>query len=169
MTESHKRFADRYFETLNGYQSAVDVGFSEHTARQQAWQILQREEVQDYLAALKLEAQEKHNITKDNWLSELKEIGYSNIQDFINEGNNIKDISGIDRSKARAVSSVKKTVIEFEGGNKEITEFKLHDKKSALEIIGRHMGFFEKDNGQKIPEAPKTLKIEIVRPVEDDE
>lgn len=169
MQDNHKRFSDRYFETLNGKESAIYAGFSEDTAKQQAWQLLQRDDVQDYLAALKLEAQEKHNITKDNWLSELKEIGYSNIQDFISEGNSVKDISGIDRSKARAVSSVKKTVIEFEGGNKEITEFKLHDKKSALEIIGRHMGFFEKDNGQKIPEAPKTLKIEIVRPVEDDE
>jgi phage terminase small subunit len=169
MTDQVKKFLERYFETLKGKDSAIWAGFSEKTAVVQASQMLAIPENEDYLNELREKAELKHGITKDLWLSELRESGFSNIQDFISEGNSIKDISSIDRSKASAVSSIKKTVIEFEGGNKETTEFKLNNKLDALDKIGRHLGYFEKDNSQKVPEAPKTLKIEIVRPVEDDE
>ena len=47
MQENHKRFADKYFETLNGSESAIYAGFSEDTARQKAWQLLQRDDIQD--------------------------------------------------------------------------------------------------------------------------
>lgn len=148
MTEQRKRFADRYFETLNGTQSAIYAGYSEATARQKAWELLNDPEVESYIQELRESNAQKHGISLDNWLSELKEVGYSNVQDFIDQGNTIKDISSIERPKAGAVSSVKKTVIEGEFGVKETVEFKLHDKLSALEKIGRHMGYFEKDNDQ---------------------
>lgn len=151
LTEQKKRFADRYFETLNGSQSAIDTGYSEATARQIAYNLLQEHEVEEYLSQLKEKSEIKHSISQGRWLAELEAVGFSNVQDFISDGNTIKDISKLPENKAKAVLSVKKTVLEFEGGEKVTTEFKLHDKLNALDKIGRHFGYFEKDNAQSAP------------------
>lgn len=149
MQESHIRFCEKYFETLNASASAEYAGFSTDTARQQGWQLLQREDVQQYLQELREAEALKHGITKDRWLSELATIGFSNVQDFISHGNNIKDITTVPEQKARAVLAIKKTVTEFEGGEKVVTEFKLHDKLSALDKIGRHFDFYNADSSSK--------------------
>lgn len=149
MTELQKRFADRYFETLNGCQSAIYAGYSEATARQKAYELLQDEEIEAYLSQLRAKSEVKHGISKDRWLSELEAVGFSNIQDFISDGNNIKDFSKLPEQKTKAVSSVKKTVIEFEGGEKQTVEFKLHDKLSALDKIGRHFDYYNADSSTK--------------------
>lgn len=162
MQETHIRFADKYFETLNASESAIFAGFSVSTARQKGWQLLQREDVEEYLTQLRIKSEVKHSISKDRWLSELEAVGFSNIQDFISDGNNIKDFSKLPDQKTKAVSSVKKTVLEFEGGEKHIVEFKLHDKLNALDKIGRHFGYFEQDNLQK-PIA-QTPVINIINP-----
>jgi len=159
MTEQRKRFADKYFETLNGSQSAIYAGYSEATSRQKAYEILNDPEVEEYLSNLRAKEAAKHGISKDRWLSELENIGFSNIQDFIETGNTIKDISQIDENKARAVSSVKKTVTESEYGTKEVVEFKLHDKLNALDKIGRHLGYFEKDNDQSKPKTTNIINL----------
>lgn len=149
LTEQKKRFADRYFETLKGSESAIYAGYSEATARQIAHNLLQEPEVEAYLSELREEYAKKSNITKERWVAELAELGFSNIQDFIDIGNSIKDISSIERVRASAVASIKKTVTEGEFGVKEVTEFKLHDKLGALDKIGRHFDFFNADSSSK--------------------
>lgn len=162
MTEQRKKFADRYFETLNGKQSAIYAGYSELSAKSKASQLLVEDDIELYLSELRSKSEAKHNLSKDRWLSELEAIGFSNIQDFISDSNNVKDISKLPEAKAKAVSSVKKTVLEFEGGEKHTVEFKLHDKLNALDKIGRHFGYFEKDNSQK-PQSQAPI-INIINP-----
>lgn len=147
---------------MKGAQSAIDSGYSEATAKQIAYNLLQEPEVEEYLDSLRKEASEKHNITKERWLNELELSGFSNAQDFIEEGNSVKDLSAIDRQTASAINSVKKTVIEGDFGVKTTTEFKLNDKLSALEKIGRHFGWYEKDNSQRNQETP--IEVTIVSP-----
>lgn len=159
LTDKKKRFADRWFLTLKGGESAIYAGYSKKTADQIAYNLLQEPEVSAYIQVLREKDEAKHGITKDKWLSELRESAFSNIQDFIEEGNTIKDFSKIERSKASAVNSVKKTVLEFEGGEKVTTEFKLNDKLKALQDIGRHFGWFDKDNEQKSPTIAPVINI----------
>ena len=168
MNEQRKRFADKYFETLNATQSAIYAGYSELSARSKASQLLDEEDVSEYLTKLKEKAEAKHSISQDRWLAELEAVGFSNIQDFISDGNNIKDISKLPEVKAKSVLSVKKTVLEFEGGEKVTTEFKLHDKLNALDKIGRHFGYFDKDNGQKNTIINVSLSKEEVKSISKD-
>lgn len=149
MNEQRKKFADRYFETLNGTQSAIYAGYSELSAKSKASQLLDEEDIMEYLTNLRAKSEIKHNLSLDRWLSELEAVGFSNIQDFISDGNNIKDISKLPEYKAKAVGSVKKTVTEFEGGEKHMVEFKLHDKLNALEKIGRHFDYYNADSSSK--------------------
>ena len=74
MQDNHIKFADRYFETLNASESAIYAGFSSETARQSGYQVLQREDVQEYLANLRKEYQEKSGITKEWVMERFKDI-----------------------------------------------------------------------------------------------
>lgn len=69
MQDNHIRFADKYFETLNATKSAIYAGFSEDTAKQQGWQLLQREDVQEYLAKMREEYAQNAGVSKQ-WVIE---------------------------------------------------------------------------------------------------
>jgi len=122
MLESHKRFADKYFETLNGSESAIYAGFSVDTARQQAWQLLQREEIQDYLQKMRAEYAEKAGISKQ-WIIER----FKHISDSCVQAEPVFDSEGNPTGEYRFDSS---------GANK------------STEMLGKIIGIFEKDNEQ---------------------
>jgi phage terminase small subunit len=74
MQENHKRFADKYFETLNAKESAIFANFSEDTAKQIGYNLLQREDIQEYLSKLRLEAEEKTGINREWVVNRFKDI-----------------------------------------------------------------------------------------------
>lgn len=156
LTPKIKRFCDEYIKDLNGTQAAIRAGYSAKTATEQASQLLAKLNVQNYISELKHSLSNKNEGLAQQVIDELKKIGFANIQDYISEENEIKDLTKIDRDKAAAVESIKKTVTEFSGGaestgKKTSIQFKLYDKISALEKLGRHLGIFELDNQQKAP------------------
>lgn len=156
LTPKIKRFCEEYITDLNGTQAAIRAGYSVKTANEQAAQLLAKLSVQNYLSELKLALSNKNEGLAQQVIDELKKIGFANIQDYLSEGNEIKDLTKIERDKASAVESIKKTVTEFGGGSdstgkKTSIQFKLYDKISALEKLGRHLGIFELDNQQKAP------------------
>lgn len=158
LTGKQKRFCEEYVIDLNATQAAIRAGYSEATAHSIGSENLTKPEVKDYVIKLQASISNKNGDLAQRVIDEFKKIGFSNIQDYLNEGNNVVDLTVIDVDKAAAVSSVKKSVTTFgdgEGnaGEKNVVEFKLWDKISALEKIGRHLGIFEKDNSQSKPEV----------------
>lgn len=154
LTPKIKRFCEEYIKDLNGTQAAIRAGYSSKTANEQAARLLAKVNVQNYIAELKQSLSNKNEGLAQQVIDELKKLGFANIQDYINPENEIKDLTKIDRDKAAAVESIKKTVTEFSGGSessgkKTSIQFKLYDKISALEKLGRHLGLFELDNQQK--------------------
>ena len=156
LTDKQQRFCEEYLCDLNATQAAIRAGYSEKTAGQIGEQNLKKLEIQETISQLQAARSERVGVTADMVLQELAKIGFSNIQDYLNGDLSIKDLTSIERQKADAVASIKKTVMEFETGTKTTVEFKLHDKLKALEMVGRHIGFFEKDNeqGKTPPPAP---------------
>jgi len=123
MQENWQRFADKYFETLNGTQSAIYAGYSEDTAKQQAWQLLQREEIQEYLQNLRAEYAEKTGITKE-WIIER----FKTISDRCVQAEPVFDKRGLPTGEFQFDSA---------GAN------------TATAHLGKIIGVFEKDNEQR--------------------
>jgi len=121
MQDNHIKFCDKYFETLNGTQSAIYAGFSEDTAKQQAWQILQREDVQHYLQQLRADYAEKSGVTKE-WVI-----------------NRFKDIS-------ERCMTAEPVIIQGEPTGEY--KFDSSGANKATEMLGKIIGVFEKDNEQ---------------------
>jgi phage terminase small subunit len=156
LTQKIKRFCEEYIKDLNGTQAAIRAGYSAKTAPEQASQLLTKLNVKNYISELKQSLSNKNEGLAQQVIDELKKLGFANIQDYIGPENEIKDLTKIERDKAAAVESIKKTVTEFSGGGessgkKTSIQFKLYDKISALEKLGRHLGIFELDNQQKAP------------------
>lgn len=156
LTQKIKRFCEEYLTDLNGTQAAIRAGYSAKTANEQASRLLANVNVQNYLAELKQNLSNKNEGLAQQVIDELKKLAFTNVQDYINEGNEIKDLTTITREKAAGIESIKKTTTEFSGGGdsngkKVSIQFKLYDKLTALEKLGRHLGIFELDNQQKAP------------------
>lgn len=122
LTEQKKRFADKYFETLKGSESAIYAGYSEATARQIAYNLLQEPEVELYLSDLRAEYAEKSGISKQ-WIIER----FKTISDRCVQEEPVFDSNGIPTGEYRFDSS---------GAN------------NATAHLGKIIGVFEKDNEQ---------------------
>lgn len=154
LTAKQERFCEEYIIDLNATQAAIRAGYSSDTAYSIGSENLKKPEIQNFLATLKKNLSNQNEGLAQMVVDELKKIGFSNIQDFLESGNEIKDISTLDRDKAAVISSIKKSKTTFgdgEGneGEKESVEFKMWDKLNALEKLGKHLGIFEADNKQK--------------------
>jgi phage terminase small subunit len=161
MTEKEERFCQEYLIDLNATQAAIRAGYSQKTAAEIGYENLRKPHIVDKVSALKQERSKRTQITADKVLKELAKLGFSNIQDYINDDHSVKNLKSISRSKSAAISSIKKTSQKI-GKDliNESIEFKLYDKKGTLELIGKHIGFFEKDNQQKA-EAGHTFNFDF--------
>lgn len=154
LTHKQERFCEEFIIDLNATQAAIRAGYSVDTARSIGCENLTKPDVIDRIAELKGSLRDKNADLAQRVVDELQKVGFSNIADFLEGGNSIKDLSTVDRDLTAAVSSVKKSVTTFgdgEGneGEKTTVEFKLWDKPAALEKLGKHLGIFEADNKQK--------------------
>jgi phage terminase small subunit len=170
MQENHKRFADKYFETLNASLSAEYAGFSVDTARQQGWQLLQREDIQSYLSQLRAELEDKTSISQEKVLREVARIAFADIRKYYREDGELIPICDLEDDAAAALASVETLEEKIPGTdivvgvNKKV---KTYNKLDGLEKLARHLGLYDADNRQKAPEVPKSIQVNIVKPTDE--
>jgi phage terminase small subunit len=152
MNVKHQRFCEEFIIDLNGKQAAIRTGYSELRAAATAADLLTRKDVQDYITQLKKDRSERTEITADMVIKELAKLGFSDIKEYYESENKTIDVTKLENRLSAAISSIKITETEGDWGSKTVKEFKLHDKLSALDKIGKHLGIFEKDNKQKAVE-----------------
>ena len=62
LNEKQKRFCEEYVIDLNATQAAKRSGYSQNRSQEIGYQLLQKTEIQDYIAELRLQQQEKAKI-----------------------------------------------------------------------------------------------------------
>lgn len=134
MNAQQQKFADQYLVLNNGTKAAVAAGYSPKTARQKASQLLVIEEIELYIENGRRLASEKA-IVDAAWVQK-----------------RFKDISD------RCMQA--EPVMEFvDGEYVESGEYKFDSSgaNKATENLGKIIGVYEKDNGQKKP----TLELNV--------
>lgn len=148
-----QRFCQEYVVDLNGTQAAIRAGYSPQSANEQASRMLAKANIKREVKRLQAAMTKKIGLTAEMVLNELRTLGFQNIQDFIDEGNQITDISKVAKKKAAAVSGIKTNKRTFTIGEQEIvetnTEIKMHSKTAALDMLSKHLGLFDADNNQR--------------------
>lgn len=151
LTPKQEKFCREYMKDLNGTQSAIRAGYSPKTANEQASRMLAKVNIQEFISILRKKQEERTNISADKVIKEFAKLGFSDIKDYIGDNLSFKALNEIKNSEA--ISSIK--ITEAKDGSKSI-EFRLHDKKGALENLGKHLGIYETHNSQKNPYNPES-------------
>lgn len=141
-------FCHQYVIDLNGTQAAIRAGYGVKNAKAEACRQLTKVDVRQYIAALQEKMAIKNEVTKDMVVSEMAKMAFSNIQNYISAGNEVKDIANLSSDIAAPVKKIKTITrqIIVDGnhvGNEVRTEFELNDKQRALDSISKLLGFDE--------------------------
>lgn len=153
LTPKQEQFCREYVVDLNATQAAKRAGYSKKSARIIAAQNLSKLNIQYRLQQLVDELQKNTGVNAERVIREYAKVGFSNIKDFITEGNEITDISELPDEIAAAVDSIQ-CDIRHDGGDSdgytEKVKVKLHSKLGALNSLGKHLKIF-KDDEEKEP------------------
>lgn len=150
LNAKQERFCNEYIIDLNGTQAAIRAGYSEDSAGSIASEILTKPEIQARIEALKLERSMRTDISADYVLSGLKEVAERCLQ----------------RVQVMEWDYANKNLVQKkdEQGN-AIWEFDSTGANRAFELLGKHVGVFEKDNRQKTA----IIRVEIPEDESNDE
>lgn len=160
------RFCEEYLIDLNGTQAAIRAGYSARTANEQSSQLLAKLNIQNYLRVRRAELQKQTNITQERVLGELAKIAFIDPRKFY-EGINLVPVADLEDDQAAALASFEVLEDKTAAGEETLTEttikkVKFWDKLRALEMLGKHLGIFERDNQQKT--LPTTFNVNVVPP-----
>jgi phage terminase small subunit len=148
-----ERFCQEYLVDCQGTHAAIRAGYGKPGAHVTASRLLGMPKIQKRIAELQVELRDRTAISAEKVVAELVKLGFYSINDFLKDDNGIEKLKQMGRDKVAPVVGIKVTET-FSGAGKRkrtniTTEVKLADKSRALELLGKHLGIFEKDNRQK--------------------
>lgn len=82
LTEKQKRFVAEYLVDLNATQAAIRAGYSEKTAEQIGYQLLQKTSVQVAIQEAQDERSKRTEITQDMVVDELRAVAFAKAGDY---------------------------------------------------------------------------------------
>lgn len=171
LTPKQERFVQEYLVDLNATAAAKRAGYSDKTACEQATRLLANVKVQTAIQDAKKARQERTEITQDMVIRELAKLGFFDIRKMFDKDGKPLDISQLDSDTAAALVGLDVQDVTDNDGNYigYVKKYKMADKIRALELLGRHVGAFEKQEKKTgaIAEAMKALADVLQRPSPD--
>lgn len=167
LSEKQLRFVEYYLAGNTATQAAIKAGYSRNSASDIGSENLKKPDIARAIEAGRMERREKAKLSAEDMVEEMHALAYYNVQDFLDAGNKIKDLTTMPITDTRAVVAVKTKVTQRTIGEVVITEttteVKFADKLAAQANLFRHMGLFEKDNSQQKPQLDlKTMELSNV-------
>ncbi len=139
--QKQKIFVEEYLIDLNASRAARAAGYSPKTAGVIGHDLLKNPKIRDQIAKAMQKRAERTQVTQDRVVKELARIAFSDIRSFVRwsgQGVEILPSYTLTDDDAACVSEVSQVDTQYG----TTIKFKLHDKKSALEMLGRHLGMF---------------------------
>jgi len=147
-TSKESRFCQEYMVDLNATQAAIRAGYSEKNARQIGNEVLGKEHIASRISVLKAKAAQQIEYSHQDVLKRLKSWVESDITETINlSPSQIKELPLEVRQLITKFKHTKRFISE--GISEEVVELHFVSKERAIEMINRHIGFYELDNKQR--------------------
>lgn len=145
LTAKQNKFVEEYLIDLNATQAAIRAGYSPKNAGKIGHELLEktRNEIDRAIA----ERSRRTGINQDRVLRELAKIAFVNPGDVINFDEATVKGDAKEEDLA-AIASVKIKNIPTEDGEITEREIKLCDKLKALDLLGKHLGIYDKHESE---------------------
>lgn len=163
LTPKQQRFCDEYLIDLNATQAAIRAGYKERYAHTNANKLLQNTTIAEYIKKKKADREQRTEITQDMVLKELALIAFSNAADYIKvvekdfkqlvegveipvldeEGNPVK-YKTVEPILTDELTEEQKKALAVIKKGRDGFDVKPYDKLRALEMLGRHLGMWDK-------------------------
>lgn len=151
LTDKQARFCEEYVIDFNATQAAIRAGYSKKTAGQIGEQNINKPAIRTRLRELQQKASKHLEITHEDLLSQLKTWAESDITETL--GLTIAELKELPVQVRRLITKAKRTTRKHrDGSTEEVVEIHFVSKEAALDMIAKHIGFYEKDNNQRKPE-----------------
>lgn len=150
---------------LNATQAAIRAGYSPQTAQEQGSQNLSKLMVSEAIDKALAARSRRTGITQDRVLRELAKVAFVNANDVIDPDSATVRADATEEDLA-CIQAVKVKTSESEMGSSSEREIKLYDKMRALEMLGKHLGLFDK-RGQDSSNGEKNNLLEAIAATEE--
>lgn len=144
LTYKQQRFVEEMLVDWHITHAAERAGYSENTARNTGWQLMQQQKIQDAIQEALQRQQERTRITADRALEEMATIAFADLRKAFDENGNLKSPADMPDDVAKAIASIK-VFVNPANDSEEITYTKMvkfWDKTKALDQIGKHFKMF---------------------------
>ena len=159
LNAKQSRFVEEYLIDLNATQSAIRAGYSAKTAHSQGPRLLEHVGVAAAIEKASEACSERTQVTQDQVINELKKLAFSNMEDFSKvgeDGDATLNLKNIDRDQFAAVTELTTDSI---GGVTTRNKIKLSCKRASLELLGKHLGMFNKLVIAGDPDSPIVTQV----------
>lgn len=135
----------------NAAAAAKAAGSASKSLRAAGWFMLQKPAVKALLAERAQKVASIAEMNTENWARELKATAFSRAGELFGPDGKLIPLHSLP-DHVQAALHVKV--------NDGAVEYQLRDKMAALNTMARHLGLFEKDNGQQAPDV--RVRVELV-------
>lgn len=146
LTAKQKKFVEEYLIDLNATQAAIRAGYSPDTAKEIGCENLTKPNIKAEIDKAIAERSRRTGINQDRVLRELAKIAFVNPNDVINFSD--ATVKMTSEENLAAIASVKVKKIPGEYGDATEREVKLYDKLRALDLLGKHLGIYDKKDAE---------------------
>ena len=134
LNDKQKLFCQEYMKDLNATQAAIRAGYSEKTARNIACENLTKPYIQEYIQELQEGIKKRNQITVDEIMQDLIEVKNRCLQNVP-----VMYFDKIDKEWKH----------EGKEDGEPVYKFDSNGATKALDLLGKIIGAYEKDNEQK--------------------
>ena len=142
LKDQHIVFALDYLKHFNGARAARNAGYSEKHADRQAYILLRRADIQEFLANKRKQITDQADVELLDIIRHLKAMAFFDIRDVLHESGKIKPIEEWPDIACQVISGLKITTQLFDEDIATITEIKIPSREKNTENLGRYVGAF---------------------------
>lgn len=157
LSDKQKLFCRKYLKLkFNATKAAISAGYAERSARQIAYRLLTKDDIQAELSRLVQKTLDKEEDAIEKWRKEVELLAFSDMRDYAQlEKDGVVKLKPTTEmgDEARAIQTLKMN-------EKGEMEYKMYDKKGSLDLLGKYYKLF-KDKGDE-EETVKTVKIIVL-------
>ena len=169
--ENHKRgmsdrawkFCHEFVKIGVRYLAAISAGYAKKSAYNQANRLMKNENVVNKISELREKLSKKMEISTESVLREYAKLGYTDLTDVVDMSTGspiFKDLEAIDPKYLGAIQAIS---VDQHGRLK----VKMHDKKGALDSLGKNLDLFAADNKREVELTVGNIKKSDVKKVKD--